>query len=294
LKKEASLDETVEDLKPLFPIYAERDRSIEDVLRESPEKRQKVLDRLRLTAEPFTPTDKVVEQQQGTDDRRDSVLIHAVPGGADDYVGQLLLKEGVCRNENLIIESGDGNIYSYFVRDGLPYYALKLDGYRKDYERYTKQLGNIPPHTHEGPHELIEPPSESIRSRVGRLVLVAPAHWGQDVVHVLPDGRVRFSYEVQAPQGFKEQKEDTHADMGELVRWLAENIDVFKRLDGRVDAVREDAPESYQDRLSEAYERADEQDGRALRVALHNAGLSLLGDGPDDDGRVPGSNGAPA
>jgi hypothetical protein len=276
LKGETSLDDAVEALKAHFSLYTESQRSLESVFRELSENgRRHVLGRLKTVNEPYTPTDKVVESDHGLSDRQDNVKVYQVPGGSEGVIGEMLVEEGICEASR-IIESNDGQIHALYVRDGLPYYALsQLDKYERAYRRYTARPDTVPVHTHEGPHELIEEPSEDVEARVERLLLAARAVWGDEVVARLPDGRARLTYEVETSRGFSEESVEERSDWDDLVNWLARRVDVFRRLSSRLDNFRKGRPSEYRSRLTEAYHEAGSSDGRTLRVALHEAGFDV-------------------
>jgi hypothetical protein len=277
LKGEATLAATISEMLPLVPFYVEAGRSLPEVLENDADKRGLVLALLR-NRQPFTPLDRVVEDQQGLRNRRDSLTILQVPGGPDSELAALMLREGIVSNLNQIVDSGDDEIRLYLVRDGLPYAAIRpLARYKERHDNYLSNPAAITPYTRAGSHLLpgLEPSRVNLRTRTEEIVYVAKAVL-PGRVETKPSGGLVLRYEKDTGHGFPSLHEESFAAVSALVLWLAKQVFARKSLEAELADTLDRDPAVYRDKLLTSWSAATGKEREYLQEALYKVKVDPL------------------
>jgi len=268
------LKATMTELMPLLPAYADLDRPIADVVSGDPVKRALVLAVLR-GLRPFTPLDRVVEEQQGFTNRRDKLLILEVPGGRDGYLGQLMLAESIVPDKNCVVDCPQDEIRLYFLRDGLGYASLSLVPYlRKRHDQYLSRPGAITPYTTADWHRMpsMEPPRVNLRFHTERLLVMAEAALPARVKQ-LSAGEFALVYDVDTGHNLTTREEELFPNFDALTLWVAKRVAIRKTLEAELRQMRNANPKAYGAALLAAWKRAEGAERHHLADALHEIGI---------------------
>ncbi len=273
LRGELSINDTINALLPLLPAYAEAGRSLADVLEEDAGKRSLVLQLLRNRT-PFTPLDRVVEDQQGLRRDRDNLLVLEVPGGADGSLAALMLREGIVGNPNQIVDSGEDEIRLYYLREGIPYAAVRpLVRYKEQHNAYLADPNAITPYTHAKAHSYpnIEPSRVNVRTHTEQIIYQAMAVLPDRLVSH-PAGGFTLKYE-KARFGLSVSEQATFADFQSVVLWLAKHVSARKAFENELKDLLNAAPEQYTTKLLEAWRTSSDKEREYLQETLYSLGV---------------------
>ncbi len=272
---EADFATSVEALVQLLPNYAASRMSLTDLMRDNAQYRQQVLQLLR-GLRPFTPLDSVVEQQQELAGRRDELKVVEVPGGAEGWLGQLLLREAIVATEADIVDSRCEEIRLFWLRDGLPWYALKeVRRMKANHDRYLAGAGAISPYTRANAHLLpgFEPPRTSLRVHTESLLAAALATQPGRVFQ-RPDKMFVLKWDKATAQaGFTVAAEEHFKEFTDMVRWTARRPGVRADLEQRLnDALNADEA-AFKSALVQAWKAETDADRHTRLedrlIALH-------------------------
>jgi len=269
LEGKQSLAQTLEELLPLLPTYAESGRSLTQMVTEDPVKCRLVV-QLSRNLLPFTPLNREVEEQQGLRNRRDSLLIFELPGGQDGMLADLLRREGLVTNLNQVVESGDDEIRGYFLRDGLPYAAIHpLERYKERHDSYIKSLAAITPYTVSGADQFpgLEALRINLRLYTEELLCAAKAVLPHRVAKK-PSGGFILRYEKDTGHGFTTPAEENFSDFDSMSGWLAKRVETRKALEAELNQHLDDDPAAYKAALFTGWQQATGSEREHLQQAL--------------------------
>ncbi|HYG82828.1 MAG TPA: tubulin-like doman-containing protein, partial [Pyrinomonadaceae bacterium] len=245
LKGEWSLQQTVNALLPMLPNYTEFGRPLSDVLAEDPKRREVVI-RLLRNRVPFTPLDHVVEDQQGLKNRRDTLVVLEIPGGADGPLAQLMLSEAIVSHRNQIVDSGEDEIRLYYLREGLPYAAVRpLAKYKERHDTYQANPAAVTPYTQADARNYpgVAPSRVNLSTHTEEILFVSKAVLPERVIH-RPSGGYVLRYEKESGHGFTVTQEETFGDMGSMVTWAAKEVSARKLLESELLSLYDSDPEA--------------------------------------------------
>lgn len=253
------LAQTVAELLPLLPLYAESCKNLTQTLLEDPAKLNLVVQLLR-NRKPFTPIDREVEDQQGLSgqSRRDRLVILEVPGGQDGPLAEELLRQKVVEHRNQIVDSVDDEIRLFYVREGLPYAAIKpLKNYKERHDHYLARESAITPYTTADAQNYpdIEASKVNLRMYTEALLYKAKAVL-PDVVLQHGSGRCTLRYEKQRGEDFTTEEEKTLDSFEKMVVWLAKHVDLRKALQARLLEALDANPAEYKTALLAAWRQS--------------------------------------
>jgi tubulin-like protein len=273
LQGKQSLDQTLAQLPPLLPLYAQSVRNLTQVLGEEPSKLNAVVQLLR-NSKPFTPTDHVVEDQQGLSgqNRRDKLTILEVPGGRNGSLGKELLRQGVVSDPNCIVDSVEDEIRLFYLRDGLPYGAIKpIKDYKSRYDRYMEKPGAVTPFSVAGAQSYlsIEASQVNLRTHTEGLLYKAKAALPSRVMRQ-PSGHWILLYEIDKGNGFKVSDEIKFDNFDKMVIWLEKQVEIRKELNERLIGALNSNADSYKEALIAAWQHASDQERDHLQEELFN------------------------
>jgi hypothetical protein len=270
LKGEQTLQQTLMAVQPLLPSYAESCRTLEEILTSDPGKQKLAVQILRGLV-PFTPVDREVEDQQGLRNRRDTLRILEVPGGQNGPIARLMLQEGIVTNRNHIVDSGEDEIRLYYLREGLPYAAIRpLRQYKDLHDQYRRRPDAITPYTVADAHQFpdIEPSRINVRFYTEGLISVTQAVLPERLVQK-PSGGFALRYEQDTGQaGFTTTQEKHFPDTEAMVGWLAKRFEILKALEAELKHRLDDDPETYKALLLKAWQKATGPEQEHLQMAL--------------------------
>lgn len=248
---------TLDELLPLLPSYAESGRSLTDIINADQAKRRLVVQLLRSRM-PFTPLDREVEDQQGLRNRRDDLIIFELPGGQDGVLSNLLKQEGIVTNLNQVVGADDDEIRMYYMRDGLPYSAIRpLTKYQERHEHYLSRAEVITPYTVQGADQLpgLEPARVNLRIHTESILYLAKAVLPHRIASK-PSGGFILSYEKDTGQGFTVTDTEEFTDFDSVVRWLAKRVEERKTLESELKRNLDDDQVVYKRLLIAAWREA--------------------------------------
>ena len=258
LEGKQDLQGTLKELLPHLPSYVDRNLSLTEILANNSEKRKLVLHLLRNT-KPFTPINRVVEEQQNLRNRRDTMMILEIPGGRDASLADLMLNEGIVQDRNQIVDSGSDEIRLYYLRDGLPYGAIQplLERYKNTYERYMETPTAVTPYTFADAHLLpgLEPPKVNLRIHTELLLYTAKVIL-PDRVKTKPSGGFIFSYQEETGYQFLSSKEEQFQDFNSMTGWLAKRPQIRNILEDELKSNLDSNPSAYKETLVETWRQA--------------------------------------
>lgn len=275
LEGKQDLRNTLEELMPLLPSYAESGKSLTEVVTENPAKRQLVVQLLR-NRNPFTTIDREVEAQQGLRNRRDSLVIFDLPGGQDGILAELLQNEGIVTNSNQVVDSGDDEIRMYYLRDGLPYAAIRpLAKYKERHDRYIARPDAITPYTVSGAHQFpgLEPSRTNLRLHTEELLYKAKAVLPHRVAPK-PSGGFILSYEEKTDHGFPIPQEENFPDFDSMVNWLAKRVKIRKDLEDELDEHLNAETDAHKEALVASWRQTTGKEREHLQYALFRLGVN--------------------
>jgi len=285
---ERELEAMIRVILPLVPGFSEIGRTLEEVVAQDPARRELIIEILRnRVGRPFAVVDRQVEDTQGLRNRRDTLVVVEVPGGSTGAIGRLVLNEGIVANPSNIIDSSEDRIRLTWVREGLPYAALR--GIARLAERYASYMANpstISPHTTADIDSLptLEPKRTNIRRHVQDLLatleVLAPERMTRR-----PDGIVELSYELPSDHGFAVPESRRFGDLDRATAWLIKQVGVRRVLESAIDAVYEADPEHCRRRLLDAWNQADGDDRSHLETVLSRVGVNPYQSGSANGGR---------
>lgn len=235
LRGEQGIDQTASELIPLLPFFAESNKNLTEILTQDQSKFNLAVQLLR-NVKPFTPVDHVIEDQQELKNRRDHFTILEIPGGADGFLAEKFLQEGVVTSRNEIVDSCDDEIRLYYVRDGLPAVAVKpLAQYKRAHDEYLSNPNAISPYTRVGFHALpeIKPSQINLRTHTEKLLYFAKAIM-PNTVAIRFSGGFTLHYEKQAAQGFMVKAQEEFTNFDAMMLWLAKNVGVRSWLETKL------------------------------------------------------------
>jgi len=277
LRGERSLEDTRADLMALLPTYRASTLSLAQLLVEQPDQRRILVELLRGATPQgashgytFAPLDRSIEEQLGLRNRRDTLLIVEVPGGASGPIGQLLLREDIVPNENRLIDSGDETVRLYYLRDNLPYGVLKdVPRYEDAYRRYVGRAGAITPHTFRDAHQIpsLISPRVDLGDHTERLLYVAKSLLPDRVVPRASGGFV-FRFAADTGHGFTTTEEQVFVDFASMVSWLTKRTRERLALHDEIGRLFDDRPVEVRDALLGALQRATGREHDQLRQEL--------------------------
>jgi hypothetical protein len=271
---DVEVDRTVAALLPMLPQYTESGRNLTDMLLSNPKKFREVVQILR-NLRPFAPIDREVEDQQSLRNRRDTLVMLEIPGGRDGRLASALLREGIVNNVNQIVDSGDDEIRFHYLRDGLPYAALRpLAKYRERYEQYLTKPTAVSPHTIGGAHALptLEPSRTNLLQHTTRLLYVAKAVLPKRLA-AKPSGGFRLWYEQETGYGIARDMEELFPEFEHAVRWVAKHVAVRKALDAELKDALDQDQAAYTASLLAAWRVASGTEREVLEAALYKMGI---------------------
>lgn len=257
LRGEQTIEQTALELVPLLPFFAQSNRSLTEILTQDQSKFNLVVQLLR-NIKPFTPLDHVIENQQELKGRRDHFTILEVPGGADGFLGQKLFEERVVLNRNEIVDSCDGDIRVYYVRDGLPASAIKpLAQYKKQHDEYLSNPNTISPYTRVGFHALpdIKPSQINLRTYTEKLLYSAKALLPSIVTPRFSGGFI-LHYEKSLANDFKVAEQEEFPNFASMMLWFAKNVAVRNWLDNKLNERLDKDPNNCKTALVMAWQQA--------------------------------------
>jgi len=291
LQGQQSLDQTLAQLPPRLPLYAQSLRNLTQVLSEDLPKLNAVVQLLR-NSKPFTPIESVVEAQQGLggQNRRDKLTILEVPGGKNGALGRELLRQGVVNDPNCIVDSVDDEIRLFFLRDGLPYGAIKpIKDYKSRYDRYMEKPGSITPYSIVGAQGYlsIEASQVNLRTHTEGLLYKAKAVLPNRVAKQ-PSGHWILRYETDRGNGFKISDEIKLDNFDKIVVWLEKQVEVRKGLNETLLEALNNNTDSYKEALITAWQQASDQERDYLQEELFNLRIDPFKFKlPESDDRAP-------
>lgn len=269
LEGQQDLQQTLAALLPLLPSYAESGKSLVELLANEAGKRNLVVQLLR-SLKPFTPIDRVVEDQQGLRNRRDTLVVLELPGGQDGPLAELMLHEKIVTNPDQIVASGEDEIRLYVLRDGLPYAAiLPLQSYKGRYDRYLAKPGAITPHTVPNTHQLpgMEPSRTNLRLHTEMVLYTAKATLPHRVAP-RPSGGFVLRYEQDTGHGMTTLQEEPFPDFSSMEGWVAKRVELRKALQAELQRHLDDDPEAYKGALVSAWQQAASTEREHLQEVL--------------------------
>jgi hypothetical protein len=277
LEGSSDLTKTLADILPLLPSYAESGRSLTQILDDNPAKRNLVIQLLR-NRKPFTPINSVVEEQQGLRNRRDTLVIIELPGGQDGALAELLLREGIIKDKNQLVDSGSDEIRLYYMRDGLPYAAIEpLARYKERHDRYLANVGAITPYTLGINHfPSIEPSRTNLRLHTEELLYVAKGVLPRRVVPI-PSGGFTLHYEKKNENGFTTPDNEEFSDFDSMVNWLAKRVEERKAIEAELKEHLDRDSNAYKDALISAWRQANGNEKFHLEHACFKIGVNPHG-----------------
>lgn len=264
------LMQTLEELLLLLPTYVESQKSLTDILTQDPAQLHLAVTLLR-NLKPFTPLDQDVENQQGLKNRRDTLVILEVPGGQNGTLANLFLREGIVTNRNQVVNSGEDEIRLYYLRDGLPYAAIRpLARYKKRHDDYLGAFAPITPYTVSGADQYpgMEPSRTNLRFHVEELLYTARAVLPNRVTPK-PSGGFTLHYDQETDQGFTVPAEETFVDFDSMVRWLAKRVKTRKALEAELKGHLDADPDAYKASLVRAWGQAPGVEKDRLQQTLY-------------------------
>lgn len=270
LAEQRTLPEVCAALLPLLPSYAESGRSLTEILMQDAGKQRRVVELLG-NQKPFAPLALDVEDQQGLRNRRDHLTILELPGGQDGSLATLLLREGIVKDRNAIVEAGTDEIRFYTLREGLPYAALlPLKRYQPRYRTYLAKTGAITPHTQATAHQLpdIAPARTNFRTHTEALLYTVKAVL-PECLAPRPSGGFILRYETRTEQGFAIAQEESFPDFQAVVGWVATRVELRKALEAKLRKALDTAPAVYTQALMTAWQQAAEPEKAYLQQALY-------------------------
>ncbi len=263
------LPQTIAELLPLLPSYTESGRRLEEILTSDAGKRNLVVQLLRNRA-PFTPLDRVVEDQQGLRNRRDTLVILEVPGGSNGTLADLMRREGIVTNLNQVVDSGEDEIRLYFLRDGLPYAAIRsLARYKERHDHYLTNPAAVTPYTMVGAHQLpdMEPSRINLRLYTEAVLYTAKAVLPHGLAS-RPSGGFTLRYEKDTGYEFTTTQEEFFPDFEAMISWLAKQVQIRKALEAELKQQLDHNPGNYKALLVAAWQRASAAERDHLQEAL--------------------------
>jgi hypothetical protein len=269
LEGKQNLTHTSQELLPLLPSYALSGRSLTSILTDDPAKYRLVVQLLRHLR-PFTPIDREVEEQQGLKNRRDTFVILEVPGGQDGTLAELLLREGIVTNKNQVVDSGDDEIRMSFLRDGLPYAAIRpLAKYKERHDSFLATLAAITPYTVAQAHQFpgLEASRTNLRLHTERLLYAAKAVLPHRVAQKTSGG-FTLRYEKDTDYDFTATDEENFLDWDSMVGWLAKRVAIRKALEAELNHSLDADPAGYKAALVAAWQQAAGNERDHLMQAL--------------------------
>jgi hypothetical protein len=293
LEGKQDLQQTLEDILPLLPSYAESGRSLTEILNSDPSRRNLVVQLLR-NRKPFTPTDRVVEDQQGLRNRRDTLVVLEVPGGHDGLLAELMLTENIVANPNQIVDSGTDEIRLYSLRDGLPYAAIRpLQKYQERHNLYMNNSAAITPYITPNAHQYpsIEPSHTNLQFYTTSLLYRAKAVLPHKVAQ-RPSGEFVLHYEQETGREFSVPKEESFREFSEMVSWLAKRPPVRKALEAELKEYLNNTPNMYITNLRTAWQHASGTERDYLQESLFDLKInptknpSIESRGAQDEGFI--------
>jgi hypothetical protein len=270
LKGEQGLLQTVNALLPMLPNYVEFGRPLAEVLAEDSKKRDVVI-RLLRNRVPFTPLNRVVEDQQGLKNRRDTLVVLEIPGGADGPLAQLMLSEAVVSNRNQIVDSGEDEIRLYYLREGLPYAAVRpLAKYRERHDVYQANPAAVSPYTQAEARNYpnVEPSRVNLTTHTEEILYVSKAVLPERIIEK-PSGSYVLRYEKESGHGFTITQEEDFPDIGSIVTWVAKEVSTRKLLEAELLSRYDSDPEGYVAKLAAGWQAATGRECERLREALY-------------------------
>ncbi|PYP82489.1 MAG: hypothetical protein DMF61_26225, partial [Blastocatellia bacterium AA13] len=268
-----SLEQTLAELQPLLPLYAQSTRSLTQLLTEDSSKLDVVV-KLLKNSTPFTQTDHVVEDQQGLSakSRRDKLVILEVPGGREGNLGSELLRRAVVEDANSLVDSLDDEIRLFHLRDGLPYGAIMaVNQYKERHDEYLKKPGAITPYSVASAHGYmsIEASQVNLRTYTEALLYKARTVLPNRVLQQ-PSGHWILYYEVERAKGFKTTDHIRLEGFDKLVVWLEKQVEVRKALNESLNDALNENPEQYKLTLFYAWQNAEPREREYLQEELFN------------------------
>lgn len=270
LRGEQSLRQTVAALLPLLPHYTEIGRALAEVIAEDAKKRDLVI-RLLRNRVPFTQLDRVVEDQQGLRNRRDTLVVLEVPGGADGPLAALMLREAVVSHPNQIVDSGEDEIRLYYLREGLPYSAIRpLAKYKERHDAYLANPSAITPYTRAEARQYpgLEPSRVNLAMHTEELLYVAGALLPERIISK-PSGGYILRYEKESGHAFEVTHEEAFTDIASMVGWMAKEVPARKMLEGELTNLYDSDPESYKATLVQHWQNSSGKERERLKEALY-------------------------
>jgi hypothetical protein len=270
LKGERGLRQTVGALLPMLPNYTEFGRPLSDVLAADAKKREAVI-RLLRNRVPFTPLDHVVEDQQGLRNRRDTLVVLEIPGGADGPLAPLVLDEAIVSHRNQIVDSGEDEIRLHYLREGLPYAAVRpLARYKERHDTYQAKPTAVTPYTQADARNYpgVAPSRVNLGTHTEELLYVSRAVLPERVIQ-RPSGGYVLRHEKESGHGFAVTQEEFFHDMGSMVIWVAKEVPARKLLEAELLALYDSAPEAYVAKLTAGWRTAKGRERECLLQALY-------------------------
>ncbi len=269
LEGKQDLPRVCADLLPLLPSYAESGRSLREILASDPAREELVVQLLR-NRRFFTPLSREVEEQQGLQNRRDTLVILEVPGGQDGPLAKLMLRKGIVTHQNQIVDARDDETRLYVLRDGLPYAAIRpLAKYRERHDRYLENPAAITPYTVPNAHQLppIEPARSNLLTHTQALLSLTQIVLPERLTRP-PSGGFILRYEVGAGNGFRPIQEESFPDATSLAAWVAKRVEIRKSLEAELKRRLDEHPDTCRESLMAAWQQAMGAEREHLYTAL--------------------------
>lgn len=275
LEGKQELTTTLEELMPLLPSYPESIKSLTDIVTEDPANRNLVVQLLR-NRKPFTTIDKEVEEQQSLRNRRDTLVIFDLPGGKEGLLAELLTHEGIVTNPNQVVDSGDDEIRMYYLRDGLPYAAIRpMAKYQQRHDSYIAKPGAMTPNTVSGAQNFpgLEPSQTNLRRHTEEILYKAKAVLPHRVTPK-PSGGFTLSYEKDTDQAFTIPEEENFRDFDSMANWLAKQVKIRKKLEAELDEHLNTKTAAHKESLVATWQQAAGKERDHLQYALFRLGVN--------------------
>ena len=270
----SDLDETLKDLLEVLPSASKSAIPLTEHLIHDESKRHSVTQLVRK-GKPFTPANRVVEDQQGLIGRRDTLSVLEIPGGSASPLATFLVREGIVSRVDDILDSGEDELRWLMLRDGLPYSALKplATKYARAEREYLSRPGAITPYTQaDAPgYADFTPPRVSVITHATRLLLQLQT-LTPERLETHPTRGFTLRYERDNGYGAFIEDNITFPTMMALVRWVVVRPDVRHQLDAQVKTALDQDFEGAITALTLAWQRTDNPDREHLKEVLFSLG----------------------